>query len=71
MSRQYFVSYVVEISGSKDLTFGWTVISRDKSIESADDLESVQSSITRELREKIGYNTVNARLISWRRMEQE
>lgn len=70
MSRQYFVSYVVEVPGNKDLTFGWTVVSRDKSIESVDDLESVQSSITSDLREKIGY-VVNVRLISWRRMEQE
>lgn len=70
MNRQYFVSYAVEIPESDESFFGWTVISRNKSIEAVEDLEDVQREIELSLWEELKCD-VNVRLISWRRMEQE
>lgn len=67
MNRQYFLSYAVSFSDDDQPRFGWTVISRNKPIETEEDLKDIQRELWLELKN----NDVNVRLLSWRRMEQE
>ena len=67
MNRQYFVSYVLGLEGN-NLAFGWDVVSRNKPIETDEDLKSIQKEIA--LKAKVGRDET-IRIINWRRMEQE